>query len=90
MILDGDGKYVANVQIYQTPRHMGELDEPKRESHAEYITQACNSFPELKRRINAQSAALAEIKQIIEHYIHDIGCSAFSEIDAAIAKARPE
>lgn len=37
---NGDGRYVCNVQIHQTPRAMGRMSEPEREANARLIAAA--------------------------------------------------
>lgn len=45
---NGEGNYVCNVQIHQTPRHMGRWDEEEREANAKLIAAAPDLLKELK------------------------------------------
>ena len=47
MILDANDHYVASVQIFQAPRHMGEWQEKQREANAAFIIKAANAHADL-------------------------------------------
>jgi hypothetical protein len=47
MILDANDNYVASVQIFQTPRQMGEWQEQQREASAAFILRSVNSRGDL-------------------------------------------
>lgn len=57
LILGANDRYVANVQIHQTPRERGLWDEPEREANANLIIEA----PELLRQRDALLEACREI-----------------------------
>jgi len=46
---NGSRNYVCNVQIHQTPRHMGILDEEEREANAQLIKAAPDMLEALKQ-----------------------------------------
>ena len=77
MILGGSsGNYVANVQIYQTPRHMGQWQEPEREANARFIAAARELVPAMRDRIEADAKRIAELEELLkeartdlEHYV---------------------
>lgn len=48
MILDADGKYVANIQIHQTPRSMGTYDEQRRLACANLLLAAPDLLEAMK------------------------------------------
>lgn len=50
MILDANEKYVASIQIWQTPRHMGSYDEERRRAGANFLLMSANGA-ELVRSI---------------------------------------
>lgn len=54
---DARGKYVASVQIYQTPRACGLIDEPMREATADLIIDALNQ----RAALQSQPALLNSI-----------------------------
>ena len=52
LILGGPRKrYVATVQIYQTPRAYGIADEPEREANAALIVRAINAHEAMKEAL---------------------------------------
>lgn len=77
----GSGRYVCNVQIHQTPRHMGQFDETEREANARLISAA----PDLYE-------AATEARLQIE-YLHDkfqptsTGEAVLARLRAALSKA---
>lgn len=54
---DGGERYVASVQIWQTPRICGEFDEPERKANAALIVRAVNSFDPMREALEAQDVA---------------------------------
>lgn len=52
LVLGEDGGYVCNVQIYQTPRYMGQLDEPEREANALLIAAAPDLLEALQKLVD--------------------------------------
>ena len=44
MLLNKNGKYAASIQIYQTPRHYGEIDEERRAASAKRIISCVNAL----------------------------------------------
>jgi hypothetical protein len=42
-LIDANGNYVANIQVYQTPRVMGLYDEGRRRASAKFIVDTVNT-----------------------------------------------
>lgn len=82
IILGGDNRrYICNVQIHQTPRANGLLDEDEREANAAFIVRACNAHDEL----------LAVCKEIEDASVYwseyDVPLGILHRLRAAIANA---
>ena len=80
---NGSGRYVCNVQIHQTPRRFGLLDESEREANATLILAAPALYDLLDEAINYLLAWAATQ--------HDEEASALlNKSTAALAAARGE
>lgn len=73
---NGNGNYVAHVQIHQTPRAMGMLDEEEREANARLIKAA----PDM---LEALRFAAGDIR---DGYPNE-ACAVLEHLEEAIAKA---
>ena len=88
LILGGSSeRYVANVQIYQTPRHMGAWDEPEREANARFIAAARELVPAMRDRIEADVKRIAELERML---VVCEECGLAIEEDAVEQRARAE
>lgn len=55
---NGEGRYVCSVQIWQTPRAFGLIEEPQREANAAFIAAAITDIPALLAALEEARGAL--------------------------------
>lgn len=62
---DANDNYFATVQVYQTPRLMGQVDEPQRREACRMIVEAVNGFESVK-------AENAKLREALKHFKVDL------------------
>lgn len=70
-ICDANKRYVATVTVYQTPRHMGLIDESQRHANAAAILESCNNYPKVLAELaslRARAELADELAEELETY----------------------